>query len=340
MSVKRRFNPYSGFRWDIPHLRSIESSISNDFDDVLRGLVTGLNRPLLVRGFDIQIPDAAINATSLKVSVADSVLLHSSATESGTILQVPAGTADEVLDSANVRVIGAFQNGVPNYVALDYRRVTDTATTDNTAGWSAAQKLEFQRTAPLGRVLDYRFVITSAGFGSLMPLWVIGVSATGSVQYITKATQNLFRLGSGGSNPDPQASFNWGNLANNQDGANSRREWINESATQTTNPVTVSPGDTSAAFNYGDYSIHSLKDWMDAVMTRFKEVTGSSYWYLDSQLLEKAPNLFDTWFDAAGSNLTGAGSISYNYILEEATLLPVLFKTLQLIVLFCRPIRM
>lgn len=316
MSVKRRFNPYSGFRWDIPHLRSIESSVSNDFDDVLRGLVTGLNRPLLVRGFNIQVPDAAVNATSLKVTVADSVLLHSSATESGTILQVPAGTADEVLDPANSRVVGAFQNGVPNYVALDYRRITDASTTDNTAGWSAAQKLEFQRTAPLGRVLDYRFVVTSSGFGSLMPLWVIGVSATGSVQYITKATQNLFRLGSGGSNPDPQASFNWGGLSNDQDGASARREWINESATQTTNPVTIAPGDDSNAFSYGDYSIHSLKDWMDAVMTRFKEVTGSSYWYLDSQLFEKSPNLFDTWFDTAGSNLTGAGSISYNFILE------------------------
>lgn len=318
MAVQRRFNPYSGFRWDIPHLRSIESAVSADFDNMLRGLITGLNRPLLIRGFDINIPNAAINATSLQITVADSALLHASATESGTILTVPAGTANETLDSSNTRVIGAFQNGVPNYVSLDYRRVTDTSTIDSSAGWSAAQKLEFQRTAPLGRLLEYRFIISASGFSTNLPLYIVGVSATGAVEYITKSTPNLFRLGSGGANPDPQYDFLWGSLTNNQVGSSARREWINESAPATSNPVTVAPGDDANAFSFGDFSIRSLKDWMDAVMTRFKEITGSAYWYLDSQLLDKPPNAFDTWFDSVGSNMTGAGSISYNYILESS----------------------
>jgi hypothetical protein len=316
MAVKRRFNPYSGIRVDIPHVRSLESAVSHDFDDMLRGMVTGLNRPLLIRGFDIQVPNAAINASSLKVTVADSAVLHASATESGTIMVVPPGTAEETLDPGNPRVQGAFQNGVANFVSLDYRRSTDLSTVDNSAGWSAAQKLEFQRTAPLGRVLDYRFVISSNGFGQGLPLYIVGVSSTGAFQYATKAVPGMFRLGSGGANPDPHFSFNWKNLTNPQPGAEPRREWINDQPSLTTNPVTVVPGADVNAFQFGDWSIKSLKEWMDAVMTRFKELTGSSYWYLDSILSGGAPSTADVWFDAVGSVLTGAGSISYNYILE------------------------
>lgn len=316
MAIKRRFNPYSGIRVDIPHLRSLESAVSNDFDDALRGLVTGLNRPFLLRGFDVQIPSASINASSLKITVADSAVLHSTATESGTILTVPPGTADEVLDPSNARVIGAFQNGVPNYVALDYRRTTDLSTVDNSAGWSAAQKLEFQRTAPLGRILDYRFVISSSGFGNGLPLYIVGVSSTGAVQYITKGVTSLFRLGSGGPNPDPTFSFQWGNYVNPQPGAPPRREWINNQTSLTTNPVTVAPGADANAFQFGDFAIKSLKDWMDAVMTRFKEITGSTYWYLSSPLTLSPQSIFSVWFDAVGSVLTGAGNLSYNYILE------------------------
>lgn len=316
MSVKRRFHPYSGIRVDIPHIRSIESAVSHDFDDLLRGMVTGLNRPLLLRGFDIVIPNAAINASSLTVEVADSAILHASATESGTLMLVAPGQADEVLDASNTRVIGAFQNGVPNFISLDYRRTTDLTTIDNSAGWSAAQKLEFQRTAPLGRILDYRFVINASGFGQNLPLYIVGVSATGAVEYITKCSPNMFRLGSGGANPDPQFNYDWKNLTNNQTGATPRREWINDQTSLTTNPVTVAPGADVNAFQFGDFSIKCLKEWMDAVMTRFKEITGSSYWYLDSGLLSGPADIFKTWYDAVGSVLTGAGNLSYNYILE------------------------
>lgn len=315
MAVDRRLAGYSGMRIDWPHLRSIESSVSHDFDMLGRGLVTGLNRPYLVRGFRLKIPSSATNASNLQIEVADSVVLHSSATESGTIFQVPAGTADESLNSQNSNVIGAFQSNAINYVSLDLRRVTDTNTLDQTAGWSPSQQLEFQRSVPIGRILKYRFIISTIGYSTNLPLYAVKTTVNGAVEYITKGVTSLFRLGSGGANPNPQNKFAWGNLINTQPGAEPRREWI--SPTIGDNPLTVRPGDSSLAFDYGDFAIKNLKDWMDAIMSRIQELANSDYWYTGSRI--NGQNLGDLAFDAINSVMTGAGQISYNLVLESST---------------------
>ena len=324
MANKRRLTGYSGMRLDWPHVRSMESSTTSDFDDVLRGLITGLSQPYLIRGMNIIIPSATANASSLVVEVADSAILHATASEAGTILAISVGTPNDVLNSANARVVGSFQPGTgtsvqPNFVALDYRRISDPNSVDNTAGWSASQKLEYQRTAPIGKILDYKYVITTSGFGGLLPLWTVGVDSNGNAAYITKATTNLFRLGTGGTNPDPQNVYGFGGLSNTQDTAmQPRQEWNGSTATAgTSNPVTVIPGSDSDAFKYGDFAISNLKEWMDAVMTRFREVSGSPFWYMQGGLLNPGANLSDLWWDTAGSVLTGAGQVSYNLVLES-----------------------
>lgn len=314
MAVDRRLAGYSGMRIDWPHLRSIESSVSHDFDMVGRGLITGLGRPYLIRGFRLKIPSSATNAANLQVEVADSCVLHSSATESGTILQVAAGTPDESLNSQNPHVIGAFQSNAINYVSLDYRRVTDTATVDQTAGWSPSQQLEFQRAVPIGRILQYRFIISTIGYSTNLPLYAVKTTINGAVEYIVKGVTDLFRLGTGGANPNPQNSYTWGNLENPQSPSEPRREWI--SPTLGDNPLTVRPGDNPLAFDYGDFAIKNLKDWMDAVMTRIKEITNSEYWYIGSSV--NNANLGDLSFDAINSVITGMGSLSYNLVLESS----------------------
>lgn len=323
MAVARRLQGYSGMRVDWPHLRSLESAASFDFDSLIRGMVTGLNRPYLIRGFDIQIPTASIQASSLQVVVADSAILHSSATESGTILTVPAGTANDQLTSSNTKVIGAFQSGVPNYVSLDYRRVTDTTTTDQTAGWSPSQKIEYQRTTPIGVTLQYRYIIGTNGFSTNLPLWIVYVDNNGAVTDIEKGVTGLFRLGTGGAAPNPLSSFGFRNLTNTQPGANPRREWINQDTTRVSNPMTVQPGNDPNAFFYGDWTIRNLKDWMDAMMTRIKELSGSDYWYFSSALPGGGGGggtggltLDSVWWDSIGSVMTGAGSLNYNLVME------------------------
>ena len=160
MSVKRRLKFYSGIRLDIPHIRSLESSVSYDFDSALRGVITGITSPYVVRGFDF-INATGLQASNFQINVANSVILHSTASESGTILEVPSTESTQTINALNSKVIGSFQNGVINYVALDYRRVTDEESIDQTAGWSPSEKLEFQRTVPISSVLEYRFVVTT-----------------------------------------------------------------------------------------------------------------------------------------------------------------------------------
>jgi hypothetical protein len=281
-------------------------------------MFTGLGRPYLIRGFKINIPTAAIDATSLTIQTADSAVLHSSATESGTILLTQPGLPDEQLSSSNPNVIGSFQSNAINYIALDYRRVTDTTTIDQTAGWSPSQNLEFQRAVPIARILKYRFVITTSGFGTNLPLYMVKTNVNGQVEWIRKAVSSLFRLGAGGPNPNPQNSYNWGNLQNDQPGANPRREWVNTDLLTDPNPLSVTPGADQKAFDYGDFAITNFKDWMDAIMTRFKEVTGSDYWYFNSRLGSGDLSTFNVWWDAIGSVLTGSGDISYNLVLESS----------------------
>jgi len=316
MAVKRRLSGYSGMRIDIPHLRSIESAVSFDFDSLLRGMVTGADTPYILKGFNVRIPNAAISASNLQVDVSDSAILHSTASESGTIFTVPAGTQADQLSASNSKVVGSFQYGVANYVSLALIRTTDTDTTDQTAGWSESQKSEFQRTVPIGRTMDYQYIINTSGFSTNLPLYIVGVTSTGAVEYITKSQPGLYRLGRGGTVPDPYASFEFGNLSNPQDTTNPRREWVNENPTITPNPVSIVPGDEENAFSYGDWSITTLKEWMDAIMTRIKEVTGSAYWYTDSNLGGDPINIADLWWDSVGNVLTGNGSISYNMIME------------------------
>lgn len=320
MAIARRFNWYSGIRCDIPFLRSIESAVSYDIDTILRGVITGINQPYLIRGFDIVIPAASINASALQIQVANSVILHSTAAESGTILVVPPDTPDDTLDSSiNSKVIGGFTNGTVNYIALDYRRSVDASTVDQTFAWSPSQKIEYQRAAPLGQILDYRYIITNNGFGTLLPLYKIKLDQNGNVEYIVKAVPSLFRLGRGGSVPDPTYKFNFKNLINPQtittSSAGTYREWIKSSAE---NPVTVEPGDSPLAFHYGDWSITSLKEWMDAVMTRIADISGSQYWYIDSAFQSGTLGLFDLWWDSVGNVMTGAGNLTFNYILESS----------------------
>ena len=60
----------------------------------------------------------------------------------------------------------------------------------------------------------------------------------------------MFRLGSGGSSPNPQNTWGW---------PGGRNETVSADA--------------------GDFSIHSFKGWMDAIMTRLFELGGGEYWY-------------------------------------------------------------
>jgi hypothetical protein len=302
MAVRRRFKYYSGIRVDVPHLRSLESSVSADFDDLVKGLVTGLSRPYVIRGFNIVSSVSQGSPSNIQIKIADSAILATTATESGTTLVFGEDELNVQLNSSNSKVIGSWSSNAINYVALDLRRATDENSVDQTAYWAEGEKAEIQKTVPISTLLDYKLIITTSGFGNFLPLYKVYVSqAIGQgqkVDWIENCQPRLFRLGSGGLVPDPYHSFEW------VESGGSR----NEGNLQQSGSI----NSTSMFWKTGDFALSNMKDAFDATWTRIKELTGSSYWYSDSNMTSGQFTQKDIWWDSgAGSVITSEGSIAY-----------------------------
>lgn len=255
MAVLRQFNWLGQLRADVPHLRMVESAVAADFD-VLAGRLLGGGLPYVARGFTI-VGGTGQAATTLRMATASGVLVHPTASEAGTVLSVPADRAEEVLSATNARVVGAFTPGATNFVGLDLRRAPDDATTDLAYFRDATTLVEAPKSVPLARVLDYRIVISTVDFSALphvAPVARVVTDAANNVTAIQDARQLLFRLGGGGSTPNAQRTYAW--------------------------PSGRTDGTTFTTL--GDKAIGSLKEWMDAVMTRLWELGGGERWFAPS----------------------------------------------------------
>lgn len=256
MAVLRQFNALGQERLDVPHVRSIESAICADFD-VLVGLAMCGARSYIVQGFKIAIPGAiGAAASGLQVVVADSVIFHYNASESGTIFNVPTGRAVERLSPTNAKVSGSFTANTTNYVGVDLRRSADDTTSDTAQFLDADTIQESPKTVPLGRTLDYVFLISTTDFTttpSVAALAKVVTDTSNNVTSVEDARESLFRLGRGGSVPNNTYAYPW---------ADGRIE-----------------NSSGEVFTGGDKAITSLKDWMDATMTRLWEIGGGERWY-------------------------------------------------------------
>ena len=255
--IQRQQNWLGQQRVDVAHLRALESSAAADMD-LLAGSVLAGGQSQVVKGLAVAGAVGA-QAETLAVVVADSVILHSQSAEPGTLYSVPAGAAAEVLVGTNANTVGAFVSGQTNYVGLELYRIADPDTSDLVMFLASGTGLETGKTVPLARVLAYRLHITTTDFSmvpTLMPLARVQVDAVGAVTSISDCRPLLFRLGSGGTYPDTKHYWPW---------AGGRDEAVN-----------VTAGDY---FGGGDKTLTSLKDNLDALMTRVWELGGGSYWY-------------------------------------------------------------
>jgi hypothetical protein len=288
MSVIRQANLLGQQRIDIPHLRSIESSIAADFD-VLAGRIMAGGNPFVVSGFAVAASIGLV-ATAAQVVAAGSVIMHSTASEAGTLFQVPATRANETLNSVNDRVDGGFSASAVNYIGVDLRRAADETTSDLVQFINADTNKETGRTVPLARTLDYVITISTLDFSQtpgVAPIAKITTDANNIITAIEDARGLMFRLGTGGAVTNWKHTFNW---------ANGRTE---------------ASGNTS--FVAGDKSIGSFKDWLDAAMTRMWELGGGEFWY--SQTADRNVQLVKTGtplgsgdqFNWDGTNLTWQG---------------------------------
>ena len=252
----RQTNLIGQMRLDIPHLRAMESSISADFD-ALGGEMLAGQRPLVLSGLRVLTAGAiSAPASNLVVTVAGALLMHWNATEAGSVFRIRSDQAQEQLQTSNPRVSGSWTSSAVNYVVLDLFRAADATTTDTVKFFDPDTRAEVARSVPLARTLDYRFVISTSPFSSqetVLPLAKVTLGSTGQVTAIVDSRELMFRRGRGGDQPS-QAAYTW---------PQGRAE-----------PLT-----SADPFTGGDRAPASLKDWMDAVMSRVQEIGGGASWY-------------------------------------------------------------
>ncbi len=314
MSVIRRSNFLGQQRLDVAHLRQMESAVSGDFD-VLAGKIISGNESYVVKGFTIAVAGVGGAASSLEMTTAGGVMLHPLASESGTIFFVPSDQDVEVLSSiTNPKVSGSFTSNAINFVGIDLRRTADDSTSDLVAFIDADTEEEFLEEVPLARILDYKIVISTTPFSAtpaLCPVAIVSTDAANAVTSISDARPMMYRLGSGGTTPDNQASFTW--------------------------PFGREENITGDIFVGGDKELNSQKSWQDAVMTRLWEIGGGKYWYSSTadrnvQLIrnqDTGPFTNSDWFEWDGTHLhwqglslvfeNSGGGTYVNYITDQTS---------------------
>lgn len=303
MSILSRRNWVPQQRLDLSDMLALESF--NAFD--LRAIITsftGVQKPLVVRGFK------AVGKSGLSVSikVADS-LVYNPQDGNGSMYLGKSDDANITVslpsDQTNIFVEATFE--------------VDSDSPVNIGVWDAlslsgedASGQEFSTAADFERFIKLSVSVNTVGFtpGSV-PLFRASTSAS-TVTKLTDSRNMLYRLGSGGANPDPQNSFDW---------SEGRTEPVTEGSG--VGDSADSPWrDTDASGSLNDKSFQSFKDWADAIMTRFKEITGSSYWYTSG--LTSGPvsgiNLNQMFFDTLGHSLEPSKNSAFKWTFSGADL--------------------
>jgi len=294
MGVKRRINWISQQRVDVPDMRSLESAVSNDFDELIKSFVTGTSQGYLMRGFEISMAGAIGGAASgLQLIVDPGAVFHVSSSQSGTFYLVPVGTPTQQLNSATNNIIdGAFAPSAINYVGLEYERFIDDTTSSQVYIWNPTTNNETTKNAPRAQILRYRIKITTSTFATnVLPIATITTDSGNNVVSITDARWMMFRLGTGGASPNPFYVY----------------PWTAQPEGRTESPSTSSSNSINP-FHGGDKMLMTLKDWMNAIMTSLQEIKGTVYWYSPSS----AGSIDSLRTDLGNTITTGAGVISHS----------------------------
>lgn len=284
MAIRRQMNWLGNMRVDVPHMRLVESAVAADFQS-LSGVFMAGSQALI--GSGVVILDTGMvgqPSNTLVLRMANASLLHGAATEPGGIFTVPATQPDDTLNAANAAVVGSFAPNVTNYIAIDLIRTADPTTQDTVTFRSSSTKLEFPQVIPLGRVLNYTINISTSNFGAtptLAPVAKVLTDVNNNIVSIEDCRQMFFRLGSGGTTPNPLAQYAWANR--------------NETASAT-------------LFGGGDKDITSQHAFNRAVQQRLWELGSGEHWYspADDRSVKLVYTVPSPWV-WTGTNLTWTG---------------------------------
>jgi hypothetical protein len=296
MAAKRRVNWISQQRVDVPDMRSVESAVSNDFDELIASFVTGPSNGYVLRGFKILMAGAiGGSASGLQLEVDPGAVFHVRSGQSGTFYLVPSGSPTQQLNSAtNPIVDGAFAPSAINYVSLEYERFIDDTTSSQIYLWNPTTNNETVKNAPRASILRYRIKITSSlPASNYLPIAIVTTDSGNNVTRIDDARQLLFSQATGGFSPNPFNQYTY---------PNGRTPNPNYSSSNSLDP-----------FSGGDKDMGTLKDKLDAITTEIQLIKGTPYW--TSQGTSGSLDSIRT--DLGNTVITGRGNISHDA--EETT---------------------
>jgi len=266
--ILQRTALYPQMRLDVPDARAIEAFGQNDWIYFIKGVLT--NKSLIVAGFDVTNYQNIFTVPGVQLSQNNVALLHPEASTQAAGFYISSGT------EADFRLVLSSNNAglTTNYVEADLS--VTTGSPDVRAFWDSGanggQGAEFTDTVDTVINLNLSIDVNISGFtAGRIPLYKIITNPDGTVNTLTDSRPMLFRLGSGGTSPDPDSEFQFPELP---DAAHTRLD----------TPVSAKSATLSnAPFQGGDKNIKTLKQWMDAVMTLIKESNAVPTWMAKPQ---------------------------------------------------------
>lgn len=283
MAVLGRLLLGSAERLDLPDLLAIDSYTAADFKYLIQTFIGG-DKPYVLKGFDVIQPQDSIGTENVSIRVADSVVYYP-ASKAGTFYYgLPEGSTN------TEPLVPELRKNATNFVYLTFDTF-DTAQ-DSRAFWDPDQNGgaggEFSQDVNTESVLSVVVNVSVSTFpDNTIPICKVTVGSS-VIESIQDCRDLMFRLGGGGVSPNPFSSFNF----RNDPSASYAR---NEPNTTMTSALDPNP------FQGGDKNLFTLKEWMDVVMTKLKEISGTTYWY-----------------EVASGGGGGGGSISINNVFTDA----------------------
>lgn len=288
MAVLGRLLFGSSERLDLPDLLSLDSFTSADFKFLLQSFVGGTT-PYILSGFDVIQPQAAVDSLdTISIQVANSVVYHPSSTAGSFFFGLEEGNA------LAAPLVPDLRKDARNFVYLTFD-TTDQAT-DKRAFWDPDQDGgaggEFSQDVNTESVLIVKVNVSTSTFpDGTIPVCIVDVGPA-SIDSIQDARHMMFRLGTGGVSPDPFATFSFRDLPTG--------------FSRTEPPTIMNTSTDPNPFQGGDKNIFTLKEWMDVVMTKLKELSGTTYWY-EGTGTGSAPSITNVFLDALGSTIKSKG---------------------------------
>lgn len=265
MAILQRVALYPAERFDTPDARAMEAYVQNDFKYLITGMLT--DKSLILSGFEITNYIDLFNSSAVKIRQNNVSFLHPESTSQATGFYVSAGTEPDFQTNLNP--------GATNFVELDLGATSGTP--DVRAFWDAGANggAGAEYTDTVDTVININISITTnvTGFTThRIPLYKILTDlTTGKVTNLTDCRPLFFRLGTGGTSPDPTNNFAY---PNTPDASHARME----------TPVSATSATAfNSPFQGGDKNIKNIKQMFDAIMSSFKEIKATPFWYMAPQ---------------------------------------------------------